>query len=269
MVFPKQMCQFCLISMLRRTSTIAVCVRPILVNSRCEFSSKKGEKPEQTVRIEGQNNFVTHLLNTSIAAHLRRQQKILNYLQEEEEAESNRSKQNRSQKQSHPNQNWSPASKSQKNFDYKSSGEKCSTKKKTSQSTNSNRKIRDCESGLHNSRGRIKEDNAESDLDDYGIDQLETPNWNKMNLTEINKVIYSKSKETQSRNGNEIRTKMQINMNSNAPEPILTFDELNNLSAHTIDALQKENFVNCTPVQSQAIPIALCGSNLLAISNSG
>lgn len=46
------------------------------------------------------------------------------------------------------------------------------------------------------------------------------------------------------------------------------FDELD-LSDDVLDALDAMNFSECTPIQEQAIPIALTGSDLIAIAQTG
>lgn len=48
----------------------------------------------------------------------------------------------------------------------------------------------------------------------------------------------------------------------------MTFDELD-LSDEVLDALDAMNFSECTPIQEQAIPIALDGRDLLAVAQTG
>ena len=48
----------------------------------------------------------------------------------------------------------------------------------------------------------------------------------------------------------------------------MTFEELD-LSDEVLDALYDMNFSECTPIQEQAIPIALEGRDLLAVAQTG
>lgn len=113
---------------------------------------------------------------------------------------------------------------------------------------------------------------GESDSEDYSVEQLEVPNWDDVELNKIDKDVYKPSDKTQNRQAQEVdvfRTKMQIKIDTNAPKPIFKFNELNGSTEMLIGTLVKHHFVECTPVQAQAIPVALTGANMLTISQSG
>ena len=48
----------------------------------------------------------------------------------------------------------------------------------------------------------------------------------------------------------------------------MKFDELD-LSYDVLDALDAMNFDECTPIQEQAIPVALRGRDLIAVAQTG
>lgn len=108
--------------------------------------------------------------------------------------------------------------------------------------------------------------------DEESLIKLKTPDWQEIDLIEINKKFFKQSEKTSGRcdkTVNEFRISNEITVEQNAPKPILTFDELN-CSQNLIDELiTQQSLVECTPIQSQGIPIALSGKNVIGVSLLG
>lgn len=273
MVLMKKLYLFSLNASLNRPTSVLRYINksPIDVstlNTR-KFSTKKSNdgnnirhktKTKTNKFIDAQNDFVTHQLNTSFAAHLKRQQKLWNQVQKEEKEEEEKRKwlkQNsykvRDVNYGHKNENWRE-------------------NRTISDESSSNEFHR--KSNYHKNPTDTDHDDIsnESDSDDYDIEKLEIPNWDDIKLNEMNKDVYRPSDTTQNRHAQEVdafRNKMQIKIDANAPKPIFEFNELNGLTEMLIAALEKQHIVECTPIQSQGIPLALSGANMLAISQSG
>lgn len=257
-MFTKQLCQFCRNSTLKKygnsceTSKVNQLIRG--------FSSKKpNKKIVKKIIVTANNDFVTHQLNSTIATHLKRQQKISDYVQEEERKWFVESKlRNKSNNQSQP---------------------KRQTNAHTSSSTVlHNQRNQNDKSQMKNGREKYTTDKRSSEeilsddeSDDIGIDNLETPNWEQIKPIHINKNFYKPIDVTHNRSAEEIlefHSNSHIKISSNVPKPIFKFNELNELSQQMLAAIEKHNFHECTPIQSQGIPISLSGSNLLSISQS-
>lgn len=91
-------------------------------------------------------------------------------------------------------------------------------------------------------------------------------------LGEIKKDFYQPSEVTKNRTKEEIhlfRTKQEIAVPGDAPKPIFTFNELENLPENLAKEIQKQNFIECTPIQAQGMPIALSGRNMVGIAQTG
>lgn len=248
------------------TAATTLCVR--------KFSSKKPNdrnnvksKTKTNKHVNAQNDFVTHQLNTSYAAHLQRQQKLWNQFQEDEHDEEEKRKQRKP--------NFQQNSVRVRDDNYYGHGHTNVNRKEKrtmpdeSSSDHFHRKSSYRKQEIDNDHD---DDLSESDSDDYSVEKLESPNWDDMKLNQIHKDVYKPSDKTQSRNSQEVdtfRTKMQIKVDADAPKPILEFNELNGLTETLLGTLGKEHFVESTPVQAQGIPIALTGANMLAISQSG
>lgn len=273
MVFTKRLYLFCLsqpISVLRYidelpTAATTLCVR--------KFSSKKPNdrnsvksKTKTNKYVNAQNEFVTHQLNTSYAAHLKRQQKLWNQLQKDEQDEEEERKQRK------PNFQQNSSRVRDDNYGHGHTNVNRKEKRTMPDESSSNHFHRKSNYRKHQIDNDHDDALSESDSDDYSVDKLESPNWDDMKLNQIHKDVYKPSDKTQNRNIQEVdafRTRMQIKVDADAPKPIFEFNELNGLSETLLGRLEKEHFVECTPVQAQGIPIALTGTNMLAISQSG
>lgn len=218
-------------------------------------NNKSRNKNKTNKYVDTKNDFVTHQLNTSFAAHLKRQQKLWNSVQKEERDEEDKRKLLKQSKikrmpfQCVDNDGHQTA--------YKN--ELWKEKRAISDESSLNHKV--------NSDVSIG-----SDSDDYSIEKLETPNWDVIKLNKINKDVYRPSLESQNRLELEVdafRTKMHIKIDSNALKPIFKFNELKELTEIMITDLERQHFIECTPVQAQGIPLALFGVNMLTISQSG
>lgn len=256
MVLAKKLYSFCLsrpIPVLRyidKPPTVVTCVRNFSTKKPNAQNIIKG-KIKSNKYVGGQNEFVTYQLNTSYAAHLKRQQKLWNQLQKDEQSEEEQRKRRNS---------------------FKVRDDNCGHGHKTGHANVAN----ESSSNHFHRKRQIDNDHndslSESDSEDYGVEKLESPHWNGTRLTRIVKDVYKPSDTTQNRNAHEVdafHSKMQIKIDASAPKPILGFNELNGLTEPLRWRLENANFVACTPIQAQGIPIALTGVNMLAISQSG
>lgn len=253
MLSTKQLCMYCTHSAVRRLCTIHSNVKS---ETKREFSSKgfkNGNKNTNRIEVKAKNDFVTHQLNTSIAEHLKRQQKIWNRVYEEE-------------KKLH-------YQKRRRDYDFEISADSVTkTHDKTKRSgyfegATHNRKNKNYDQQQRSVNRNNDEDDIDSD--DYDREPLEVPNWEDMSVVKINKEFYTPSSITENRSVREIsdfQTKKQIKITCDAPKPIFGFDEIQSLAPEIIDEVKKHEFIHCTPIQSQAIPLALSGADIIAIS---
>lgn len=238
MLTTKRLCSFCTHSMLRGLCAIHASVNSEIIREYSAKKSKNGNKTTNQIRVTAKNDFVTHQLNTSISAHLKRQQKIWNDAQEKERRLQYRNKlRNDCDRDRTNHEHW--------------------TNQKAAYGTKN--------------LGEDNGDSSDIDSDDYSLEQLETPQWERMNLVKINKKCYEPGPIAEDRpitEVNEFHTIAQVKINSDSPKPIFRFDELKHLSPKLIDAVEKRQFDQCTPIQSQSIPLALSGDNAIVISPS-
>lgn len=91
-------------------------------------------------------------------------------------------------------------------------------------------------------------------------------------LGELKKEFYEESEVTKNRTDAEIeefRRKHEITVPRDVPKPIFTFNELNNLPPNVAKIIQNQNFVDCTPIQAQGMPIAMSGKDMVGIAQTG
>lgn len=273
----------------------------ISIGTLREYSSKKSgnrKKNNEKITVIAKNDFVTHQLNSSISTHLKRQQKIWNRQQEEEREWFYKNRRRnydfdtsdgfqKTQKKS-PKKEYNR----RKSYDYdaKSNSKTCKNEKQLSRSyndkhifdkngknhnksVNENLAAANKACALINSRLSANEnDFSDNDSDDYAIDELDMPNWEDMNLVGSNKNFYKPSAETENRSAGDIHefhAKSYIKSDANVPKPIFKFDELKEFSSKMIAEVERQGFSECTPIQSQGIPLTLSGSNAIAISRTG
>lgn len=219
-----------------------------------QYATKKSnnrDKKRPQITITAKTDFVTHQLNSSVAAHLKRQQKMWNEFQKEEQKVHQMRK-----------------------TDYyfnKNTGKLEQTRHhricKSTEKQNSKRHIQS--TMVCDETESDENEFSDNESDDYSLDELDTPNWEDMELVAINKNFYKPSELTESRSLADIskyRTKMNINY-PHLPKPILKFHELRDLSEKIMKELHA-NFQEFTPIQAQAIPIVLSGRNMIATSKS-
>lgn len=100
---------------------------------------------------------------------------------------------------------------------------------------------------------------------------LKKPSWDATALVNIDKNFYQPHVKTESRTDEEVqqfRDENRISVSEGAPRPIQGFDELQ-LDEYVAEQLHKKNFQHVTPIQAQGWPIALSGSNMVGIAQTG
>lgn len=105
-----------------------------------------------------------------------------------------------------------------------------------------------------------------------GIQKLQPINFDADELGELKKDFYQPSEITKNRSDAEVeefRKKHEISVPRDAPKPIFTFNELENLPPNVAKEIQKQNFIECTAIQAQGMPIALSGKNMVGIAQTG
>lgn len=250
-MFTKQLCLCCLNSAFKKCRISGESSQYLINESIREYSSKKSKQNNKNtgkITVTANNDFVAHHLNSSIATHLRRQQGIRDYVQEEERQQQYEAGQKKV--------------KSHEDYKDPKINEKSEHFKRSVKSTN-DKKV---------SKIDLEESELASDSDEYGIEELETPNWDQINLPMINKDFRKVSEITQNRCTAEIdeyRKKSQIKVSSDVEKPLFKFNELNDQSETIVNVLERNGFIDCTPIQAQGLPIALSGADLLAVSQSG
>ncbi|XP_055303598.1 uncharacterized protein LOC129569117 [Sitodiplosis mosellana] len=123
---------------------------------------------------------------------------------------------------------------------------------------------------FNNNRPRFQSQRTQSFND--GIQKLRPLHFDAAELGELKKDFYQPSEATKNRTDAEIeefRAKHDIFIPRDAPKPIFTFNELQNLPPNVAKEIQKQNFDECTAIQAQGMPIALSGNNMVGIAQTG
>lgn len=121
-------------------------------------------------------------------------------------------------------------------------------------------------------RPQFDRSQSRSERFNTGLQKLQPIEFDHSQLGEIKKDFYQPSELTKNRSDKEImefRQKHEISVPGDAPKPIFTFDELENLPPKLAMEIKKQNFVECTPIQAQGMPIALSGKNMVGIAQTG
>lgn len=235
-----------------------------------EFSSKipedrdKSTKKTKKITVSARNDFVSHNLNSTISTYWRRQQTIRDYIEEEEKKAQRRSQANEQKKQ----RNYYSSTMNSEQSLHRNNKDKNQTK---SQKYVFNHDRTSQSALIANHDDGYDDDDDDSDSD-YFLDKLETPEWGKLDLPKINKDFYKASDITLNRASDVISDfyeKEHVKVEQNSQRPIFQFNELKDLTAEVITALEERGHANCTPIQAQAIPLALSGRNFTGISQSG
>lgn len=290
MLFTKQMCVFCSSAMAKRFCDNRSNVTSKLVREfSSENSDNRNKKPTKIV-IKAKNDFVTHQLNTSFSAHLKRQQKIRDYVQAEEQKllkqnlrDSNdwsdeneidlfqekrlkNGRRDKSFKKTASKQNL----KGSNGYQQSDRSKKYTFDERNSQ--NYGKKLNVANAVIYKDDENFTESGSDSDSDEFELEELETPIWSDKSLTSINTSFYKPCEITENRSAADIdafRLKMHIKSNENMPKPIFKFDELGGLPDTIIAEIESQFSANCMPVQAQGLPMALSGTNMIVVSQLG
>lgn len=224
-----------------------------------EFSSKNYKirnKNHPKIEIATKNEYVTHHLNSSIAAHLKRSQKLWNNAVAEE-------RHFRFREDRKTDYYFNEITGKIEQTKYKNG-----PKNHSKYTTRSSQKTTKVAYNTQNFSGD-EDDHSENDSDDLSLEELEPPNWEDMNLVAIKKDFYKPTAKTENRPSEEIQEfllKTHAKITPDGPKPIFKFEELSDLSQHMIAEIEKRHFKECTPIQSFGIPFALSGINMIAVS---
>lgn len=124
----------------------------------------------------------------------------------------------------------------------------------------------------NNARPQFERSQSRSEKFNSGLQKLQPIEFDHSQLGEIKKDFYQPSELTKNRSDEEVREfrrKHDISVPGDAPKPIFTFDELENLPPKLATEITKQNFIECTPIQAQGMPIALSGKNMVGIAQTG
>lgn len=100
---------------------------------------------------------------------------------------------------------------------------------------------------------------------------LTAPNWESVQLSAFKKDFYKPHPEVENRSRLEVdayRAEHSITIRGNAPNPIVSFDEVN-IPDYVFNEIRKQRFEKPTPIQAQGWPIALSGANMVGIAKTG
>ncbi|GAA6012562.1 hypothetical protein JCM10207_009041 [Rhodosporidiobolus poonsookiae] len=110
-----------------------------------------------------------------------------------------------------------------------------------------------------------------NEFNSFTVD-LPAPNFSKLRLPEFNKDFYLEHHLVRSRSENEVaafRSEHFINVeDENVPKPVTSWVEAG-IPDYIGEYIQKSGFVKPTPIQAQAMPMAMSGRDLIAISETG
>lgn len=104
-----------------------------------------------------------------------------------------------------------------------------------------------------------------------GGESLTTPNWETVQLSAFKKDFYKAFDAVENRSRLEVdayRAEHSITIRGNAPNPIVSFDEVN-IPDYVFNEIRKQRFEKPTPIQAQGWPIALSGANMVGIAKTG
>lgn len=101
--------------------------------------------------------------------------------------------------------------------------------------------------------------------------QIKPPSWEELELVEFKKDFYEPHPNTLNRSAEEVkkyRDEHEISVSRDAPNPILSVDELN-MPDYAVKEFKAHNFTELTPIQAQGWPIVLSGKNLVGVAQTG
>lgn len=104
-----------------------------------------------------------------------------------------------------------------------------------------------------------------------GGESLTAPNWESVQLSAFKKDFYKAIDAVENRSRLEVdayRAEHSITIRGNAPNPIVSFDEVN-IPDYVFNEIRKQRFEKPTPIQAQGWPIALSGANMVGIAKTG
>lgn len=123
-----------------------------------------------------------------------------------------------------------------------------------------------------NFRPQFDRSQSKSERFNAGFTKLRPIDFDHSELGEIKKDFYQPSETTKNRSDQEVaefRRKHEIIVPNDAPKPIFTFNELENLPTNLGMEIEKQNFIECTPIQAQGMPVVLSGKNMVGIAQTG
>lgn len=101
--------------------------------------------------------------------------------------------------------------------------------------------------------------------------QLSIPEWSKVELSAFKKDFYKPHESVKNRSPHEVqrfREKHEITVVGNAPNPIQSFDEVY-IPDYVMNEIVRQKYDKPTAIQAQGWPIALSGSNMVGIAQTG
>lgn len=102
-------------------------------------------------------------------------------------------------------------------------------------------------------------------------ENLQAPIWDDTNLVAIKKKFYAPHPDTENRSEEDVksyRKSNRINISADVPKPILRFEELQ-VDDLIMEEINNKKFKQVTPIQAQGLPIALSGTNMVGIGQTG
>lgn len=101
--------------------------------------------------------------------------------------------------------------------------------------------------------------------------QLAIPEWRNVELSAFKKDFYKPHESVKNLSQHEVerfREKHEITVMGNAPNPIQSFDEVY-IPDYVMNEIIRQKYDKPTPIQAQGWPIALSGSNMVGIAQTG
>lgn len=125
---------------------------------------------------------------------------------------------------------------------------------------------------FNDERPSFNNQRSRNEMFNEGLQKLRPIRYDEEELSVVTKDFYKPSEVTKGRSDEEVqkfREKHEITVPRDAPKPIFTFNELENLPENVAKEIKKQNYDECTPIQAQGIPIALSGKNMVGIAQTG
>lgn len=105
----------------------------------------------------------------------------------------------------------------------------------------------------------------------FAGENLSSPRWEELTLTEVKKNFHVPHELTQNRSAEEVakyRQEHSMTVSAEAPNPVQSFEELQ-VPKELAAMIKQKQFTKVTPIQAQGWPIALSGSDMVGIAQTG